>query len=315
MALESLDLTLGYPGGKGLFDVSLGLGGGQVLGVLGPNGSGKTTLLSLLAGLRAPTSGSVRWFGSHTSPGPSVRRRLGVLLDSPAHFDHLSGYQNAWFFTRLMGVGAHEAGGRLRELLVWVGLWEDRDRPVREYSLGMKRRLALVEALAHRPPLLLLDEPTLALDFGAELNLIEALARLAGEGCAVLVATNDVPLAERLCERVAFLHEGRLLRDGSRASLLREVGTATRLELRLRSPVDVARVRALPGVAAAGVGGDRVVAVLADGAEPARVLAGLDGQGALVTEMQVRRPDLGDVFLKLTGATLEGASPHRLGSP
>ena len=309
--IEASSVTLAYAGGGGVFEASIGLWPGEVVGLLGPNGSGKTTLLSVLAGLRHPGSGVVTWFGAHRSPVPAVRRRLGVLLDMPAHFDQMTGYQNAWFFARMMGLPRDDAAARLDQLFAWAGLSEARHRPVGEYSLGMRRRLALVEAIAHGPDAILLDEPTLALDFTAEIDLVEALSSLAREGCAILLATNDVHLAERLCARIAFVHDGQLVRDAPRRALLQEVGSTTRLELRVRAPIDLTRLRNLPGVAAASGAGDRVVAVLTNETDAARVIAGLDGQSSLVTEMQVRRPDLGDVFLKVTGATLGRESPVR----
>src|SRR5207237_5943918 len=140
--------------------------------------------------------------------------RLGIMLDQPAHFEQMTGYQNAWFFAHQFGLGDDLGRERLDELFRWSGLSEARDQRVSEYSLGMKRRLNLVEALVHRPSILLLDEPTLALDYRAQLDLIERLQLLSLTGSAVVLATNDVHLAERLCARAPFLHEARAIRAG-----------------------------------------------------------------------------------------------------
>ena len=182
--LIATDLTRAYRGGKGVFDIRLRLAAGEVVGVMGPNGSGKTTLLRLLATAATPTSGQVSWFGTTNARDPSVRRRLGVMLDQAAHFDQMTGYQNAWFFAHQFGLSDALARERLDELFSWSGLWDARDQLVGEYSLGMKRRLNLVEALVHRPSILLLDEPTLALDYRAELDLIERLQLLSLTGTA-----------------------------------------------------------------------------------------------------------------------------------
>src|SRR2546430_12298875 len=203
--LVATDLTRAYRGGKGVFDIRLRLAAGEVVGVMGPNGSGKSTLLRLLATAASPTSGQVSWFGTTNARDPSVRRRLGVMLDQAAHFDQMTGYQNAWFFAHQFGLSDGLARERLDELFSWSGLWEARDQLVGEYSLGMKRRLTLVEALVHRPSILLLDEPTLALDSRGELDLIERLQLLSLTGTAVVMATNDVHLAERLCDSILFL--------------------------------------------------------------------------------------------------------------
>jgi ABC-type multidrug transport system ATPase subunit len=297
-------LTRAYAGGKGVFDINLRLNAGDVLGLMGPNGSGKTTLLRLLATAATPTGGRISWFGNRNWRDPSVRRRLGIMLDQPAHFEQMTGYQNAWFFARQFGLSEGFTRERLDELFNWSGLLEAKDQLVAEYSLGMKRRLNLIEALVHRPSILLLDEPSLALDYRGELELIERLQLLSLTGTAVVLATNDVHLAERLCDYVVFLHGGRAIREGRVPELLTEVAGSKEVELQLNSPVALDSLRELEGVEAASVDGDVVHVVLARGANPAQVLAVLDGTADLVSTMRVRRPNLGDLFLKLTGVAL-----------
>ncbi|TMB61774.1 MAG: ABC transporter ATP-binding protein, partial [Chloroflexi bacterium] len=287
-----------------VFDISLKLAAGEVLGLMGPNGSGKSTLLRVLATAATPTAGQVSWFGNTNPRLPSVRRRLGVMLDQAAHFDKMTGYQNAWFFARQFGLAGELARDRLDELFRWAGLWEARDQLVGEYSLGMQRKLNLVEALVHRPSILLLDEPTLALDYRAELDLIERLQLLSLTGTAVLLATNDVHLAERICDRVIFLHQGRAIREGHVPELLTELAGSKEVQLQMNSPIPLDTLRSLPAVEAANVDGDTVHIVLARGANPAQVLAVLNGTADLVSNMRVRRPNLGDLFLKLTGEAL-----------
>jgi ABC-2 type transport system ATP-binding protein len=305
--LRATDLARAYRGGKGVFDISLRLSPGEVIGLMGPNGSGKTTLLRMLATAATPTSGQITWFGNSNPRDPSVRRRLGIMLDQPAHFEQMTGYQNAWFFARQYRLGAGLARERLDELFRWAGLAEARDQRVAEYSLGMKRRLSLIEALVHRPSILLLDEPTLALDYRAELDLIERLQLLSLTGTAVVLATNDVHLAERICDRVVFLHQGRVVREGHVPELLTELAGSKEVQLQVNSPIGLENLRALPAVEAANVEGDTVHIVLARGANPAQVLAVLNGTADLVSNMRVRRPNLGDLFLKLTGVALPAA--------
>ncbi|HEY9287411.1 MAG TPA: ABC transporter ATP-binding protein [Candidatus Dormibacteraeota bacterium] len=302
--MTATGLTRAYRGGKGVFDISLRVNAGQVLGLMGPNGSGKTTLLRTLGTAANPTGGQISWFGSGDWREPAVRRRLGIMLDQPAHFEQMTGYQNAWFFARQFGLSEEFTRERLDELFNWSGLWEARDQLVAEYSLGMKRRLNLVEALVHRPSILLLDEPTLALDYRGELDLIERLQLLSLTGTAIVLATNDVHLAERLCDYVLFLHEGRVIREGRVPDLLTEVAGSKEVELQMNSPVALDRLRELPAVEAASVDGDVVHVVLARGANPAQVLAVLNGTADLVSTMHVRRPTLGDLFLKLSGVAL-----------
>ena len=307
--LSTSGLTRAYRGGKGVFDVSLKLSAGEIFGLMGPNGSGKTTLLRLLATAANPTAGRISWFGSTDFRDPSVRRRLGIMLDQPAHFEQMTGYQNAWFFARQFGLSEDFARERLDELFNWSGLSEARGQLVGEYSLGMKRRLNMVEALVHRPSILLLDEPTLALDYRGELDLIERLQLLGLTGTAVVLATNDVHLAERLCDYIIFLHNGRVIREGRVPDMLTEVAGSKEVELQLNSPVDLDGLRRLAAVEGASVQGDVVHVVLSRGANPAQVLAVLNGTADLLSVMRVRQPNLGDLFLKLTGVALPAA--HR----
>jgi ABC-2 type transport system ATP-binding protein len=302
--LAATGLTRTYRGGKGVFDITLNLAAGEVLGLMGPNGSGKSTLLRVLATAASPTAGQVSWFGNSNPRLPSLRRQLGVMLDQAAHFDKMTGYQNAWFFARQFGLARELARDRLDELFQWSGLSEARNQLVGEYSLGMKRKLNLVEALVHRPSILLLDEPTLALDYRAELDLIERLQLLSLTGTALLLATNDVHLAERICDRVIFLHQGRTIREGHVPELLTELAGSKEVQLQMNSPISLESLRSLPAVEAANVDGDTVHIVLARGANPAQVLAVLNGTADLVSNMRVRRPNLGDLFLKLTGEAL-----------
>src|SRR5207253_968739 len=125
-----------------------------------------------------------------------------------------------------------------------------RDQRAGAYSLGMKRKLSLVEALVHRPEILLLDEPTLALDYRAELDLIERIQLVSLTGAAVILATNDVHLAERICDRVLFLHQGRIIREGHVPTLLSELAGSKEVELQMHSPVPLENLRALPSVEA-----------------------------------------------------------------
>lgn len=203
--LVAEQVTRRHPNGRGVSDVSLSLGTGEILGLLGDNGSGKTTLLRVLATLDPPDRGSVRWFGLEDRRNPEVRSRIGVALDTPVHYASLTGWQNACYFAALYGVTRPVRERRLGELFHWAGIDGARNLRVREYSLGMRRRLTLVEALAHAPELLILDEPTLALDEGGELDLMTRLRRLTAEGVSVVLATNDRDVATGLCRRTLQL--------------------------------------------------------------------------------------------------------------
>src|SRR2546428_2241193 len=159
--LAATGLSRSYRGGKGVLDITLKLAAGEVLGLMGPTGSGKSTLLRVRATAATASAGRVSWFGNPNPRSPSVRRRLGVMLDQAAHFDKMTGYQNAWFFARQFGLAGELARERLDELFRWSGLWGARHQLVREDSLGVKRKVNLVAALGHRPSIPSLAQPHL----------------------------------------------------------------------------------------------------------------------------------------------------------
>ncbi|MDQ6748078.1 MAG: ABC transporter ATP-binding protein [Candidatus Dormibacteraeota bacterium] len=200
-----------YRSRRGCFEVDLVVEAGEVLGLMGVNGSGKSTVLSVLSTAERATAGEVRWFGGAARPGPGLRRRLGVMGDAPVHFDDLTGEQNAYFFARQYGLAPDLAADRLEDLLRWSGLHQSRDLRVAEYSLGMRRRLSIIEALVHGPDLVLMDEPTLGLDHLGAADLAARLREEAARGAALVLSTNDAALAERVCDRVLFLHAGRVV--------------------------------------------------------------------------------------------------------
>jgi ABC-2 type transport system ATP-binding protein len=211
--LRARALSRVYASRRGCFDVDFDLRPGEVLGLMGVNGSGKSTLLSLLTTAQPATAGELRWFGSAERRDPALLRRLGIVGDAPVHFDELTGEQNVFFFARQYGVPRDIALGRMRELLAWCGLAASADLRVAEYSLGMRRRLSIIEALLHQPDLVLMDEPTLGLDHLGAADLAARLREEAGRGASLVLSTNDAVLAERTCDRVLFMAEGRVVNE------------------------------------------------------------------------------------------------------
>jgi len=211
---------------RALDGVSLGVRRGSVFGLLGTNGAGKTTLMKIALGLLLPTSGRVEVLGQ--DPGRrarSVRARTGMVLGEERSFYwRLSGRRNLEFFAALHGLDPQTAGRRIEELADLLQMREYLDAPFSDYSAGMRQKAAVARALLHDPELLLLDEPTRSLSPEASYPLQDFIAGelVSGRGKTVLLATQDMEEAERLCEEVGVLHRGRLLYTGSLAGLLRE---------------------------------------------------------------------------------------------
>jgi len=220
---------LGYAYGQrqAVADVSFEARRGEVLGFLGPNGAGKTTLLSCIAGLRDGYTGSMSMGGVPFAPAAHAdqRARLGLVPQDLALYGELSGRENLRFFGRTQGLTASSLDAAIERALALSGLEDRADDRVKTYSGGMKRRLNLAIGDLHQPDLLLLDEPTVGVDPQSRNHIFESLQTLAAEGRTMFYTTHYMEEAERLCERVAVIHEGQLLALGTPAELAEQAGT------------------------------------------------------------------------------------------
>jgi ABC-2 type transport system ATP-binding protein len=306
--LEAENITRLYKSsGRGVTDVSLTVDRGEILGLLGPNGSGKSTLLRVLSTAMEPDSGTFRVGGADgLKEKRKVRAKIGLMVDRPTHYGDLSGWANAYFFARAYGMEEEKATRTLAELFEYFDLAEYKDDKAKTYSYGMGKKLALIEAVAHGPELLLLDEPSLGLDYTSQLAYQKKIRDLAGAGTGVVLASNQVDEVEALCDRVVFLHRGRLVAEGTPEELVASLEGVERIVATLRNPVEYGEVSEVAGVERVVPEGRNLVVHCED--RPgivADVVAGLVRAGGDITDLSVRRPNLEDVFVKLTGEALE----------
>jgi ABC-2 type transport system ATP-binding protein len=200
-----------------LMDVSFTVGC-EVVGLVGKNGVGKSTLMKLAAGLLRPSQGEVR-VGADPAGSARARRNLGFCPDVERLYDELSGVTFVAWMLRYHGYGARAARERAAATLVDLGLGEHMQRPIREYSKGMRQRVRLAQALAHRPRFLLLDEPMTGLDPVARAELAQRIRALPQQGTGVLVSSHVLHELETVVDRVVLVHQGRLLAQGRVADL------------------------------------------------------------------------------------------------
>ncbi|MDQ3911072.1 MAG: ABC transporter ATP-binding protein [Actinomycetota bacterium] len=307
-ALEATNITYLYrSSGRGVTDVSLAVDSGEILGLLGPNGSGKSTLLRVLSTAMAPDSGSFRLGGvDGIKEKRVVRTKMGLMVDRPTHYGDLSGWANAYFFARAYGVEKEKAESVLAELFDYFDLSEYRDDKAKTYSYGMGKKLALIEAMAHGPEFLLLDEPSLGLDYTSQLAFQRKIRELAGAGTAILLASNQVDEVEALCDRVVFLHRGRLVAEGPPEALISSLKGVRRIVVTLRNPIAFEPVGEVGGVErVVPEGRDLVVHCEERPGVVADVVAAVVGSGGDIVNLSAERPNLEDVFVKLTGEALK----------
>ncbi len=305
--LEAENITRLYESsGRGIESVSLTVERGEILGLVGPNGSGKSTLLRVLSTAIEPDSGTFRVGGMDgIKEKRKVRAGIGLMVDRPTHYGDLSGWANAYFFARAYGMEEEKATSTLTELFDYFDLAEYRDDHAKTYSYGMGKKLALIEAVAHGPGLLLLDEPSLGLDYTSKLAYQRKIRELAGAGAAILLASNQVDEVESLCDRVAFLHRGSLVAEGTPEELVSSLEGIRRIVATLRNPVEYGEVVEISGVErVVPEGRDLVVHCENRPGVVADVVGAVVRAGGDVTDLSVRRPNLEDVFVKLTGEAL-----------
>jgi ABC-2 type transport system ATP-binding protein len=291
----------------GLDGFDLSVPAGIVQGMLGPNGAGKTTAVRTLATLLRPDAGRavVASFDVVTQ-APLVRSRIGLVGQSPALDEALTGRQNLAMFGRLAHLGAAAARRRADELLEQLGLADAADRPVKGYSGGMRRRLDLAAGLILAPAVLFLDEPTTGLDPRARNQVWDAVRGLVASGTTVLLTTQYLDEADQLAGAIAVIDHGRVIAEGSPRRLKADVG-GDHLDLVLAS---AGQLRAAAAIVARVADADpavdadarRITAPVRERvAALAAVVRALDEAGIVAEDVAVRRPTLDEVFLRLTG--------------
>jgi ABC-2 type transport system ATP-binding protein len=292
--LEISGLTKRYRDGQlAVDDLSLRVEQGQILGLLGPNGAGKTTTLRALMGLLHPDAGTITIFGCRVHPGSSALSRLGSFVEGPGFLPHLSGLANLELYWRATGRPAADA--HLDEVLAIAGLGAAIGRPVRNYSRGMRQRLAIAQAMLGLPDLLVLDEPMNGLDPPQIREMRDALLGYAAAGRTVILSSHLLAEVEQTCSHVVVMNQGRRIAAGPVADIVGEgaallVGT---------TEVDraVSVLRSLTGIESAEAYGD-AVQVHPNGVPASAVVAALVGAGVPVDRVGPSR-GLEDAFLAL----------------
>ena len=304
--IEVRELGKTYAGGvEAVKSIDFDVAPGEVFGLLGPNGAGKSTTIGMLTTTVAPTSGRARLAGYDVARQPLQARGVSsVVFQEPVVDGALSGRENLELHARLWGMDPARASRRIDELSRVLGVAELIDRAVASYSGGERRRLEIARALVSEPQVLFLDEPTVGLDPRIRHELLDVIAGLrAREEVTILVTTHYLDEAERLADRVAIMHRGEIVALDRPRQLLASLGEEI-LEFRLDGNADSAaqalRARGVAGPDAFAVGAR--VTVPLHGRVPSEALQALEGERLRASEIQVRPPNLDDVYIQLIGA-------------
>lgn len=287
---------------------------GSVLGLLGPNGAGKTTTVRILATLLLPDEGYASVAGFDVvKQADDVRSVIGLSGQYASVDEHLTGRENLYMFGRLYQLSKRDARRRADELLEQFSLTDAAERVVKTYSGGMRRRLDLAGALAGRPRLLFLDEPTTGLDPRSRIAMWDAIRERVREGTTILLTTQYLEEADELADSIAVVDHGRIIARGTADKLKADIG-GERIEVVVRDRIDIGRATK---VLAFDCEDDctvdehtRRVTVPAHGGAQrlSQVLRDLDDANIAIDDIGFRRPTLDDVFLTLTGHVAELSS-------
>ena len=292
-AIQIEQVVKRYGGFTALAGVSLQIEQGEFFGLLGPNGAGKTTLISILAGLNIATSGSTAAMGHDVVRGyREARRALGVVPQELVFDPFFTVREALTIQSGYFGLRNNEAW--IEELLHCLDLTEKADTNMRQLSGGMKRRVLIGQALVHKPPVIVLDEPTAGVDVELRQSLWQFIRRLNQDGHTIVLTTHYLEEAEALCGRIAMLKRGEIVASDTTKNLLKSF-SGCQIKLKLAPPGLPAELQSLL------MQGDGENCRLAlegyDGVE--RVLAALRVAGVRVLEMEIAQPDLEEVFVKI----------------
>ena len=299
VAVSFQSVSKSYPTAQGNFQalnqVSLDIQEGEFFGLLGPNGAGKTTMISILSGLARASSGRVLVQGHDVQADyAGARRTLGVVPQELVFDPFFNVRETLRLQSGYFGIKNNDAW--IDELLTSLGLADKADANMRQLSGGMKRRVLVAQALVHKPPIIVLDEPTAGVDVELRQTLWQFIARLNKQGHTVLLTTHYLEEAEALCGRIAMLKNGQVVALARTADLLQSACANV-----LQFKTDAALPAAL--AAKARVTGRIVQLPAQDAAEIEHYLAALRQAGITAQELEIRRADLEDVFLQVMNST------------
>ena len=303
LAICTQNLTRDFNSVRAVDNLSLEVPQGIIFGFLGPNGSGKTTTIRLLLGLLDPTAGSAEVLGNDAgTQSAAIRERTGALLEHVGLYERLSAEDNLDFFGRVYRLSQRERQNRINKLLTHLGLFERRKEMVKDWSRGMKQKLAIARTMLHRPKLIFLDEPTAGLDPIAAAALRDDLESLAArEGVTVFLTTHNMSEAEKLCGLVGVIQKGKLLAVGHPDELRMKSGGPNNVDIFGKGFDEkvLTLLRMQPAVASVKTQNDHLSIHLNEEMDIAPLINLMVSVGVQVEEISKGKTSLEEVFLTL----------------
>ena len=304
-AFEVSHLTKRFGDVVAVNDIGFSVRQGELFGFLGPNGAGKTTTINMLTGLARLDTGTINIGGIDCTRNPKAAQHLvGIVPDESNLYPELTGFDNLCFCAALYGIRKNERQKRARELLETFGLIDAADRKFAGYSKGMKRKLTFAAGIIHQPPILFLDEPTTGIDVASARQVRQIIAGLHRKGTTVFLTTHYIEEAERLCERIAFIVNGKIVRTDRTVDLLHPFKGKNILLLSVSDtgealPDEIKR--AFPEYQVQSLTSGEVKIESTEQIIVGPLIHFLEERNIQVTEARRQVPSLEDVFVQVTG--------------
>ena len=285
--------------------ISFSVEQGELFGFLGPNGAGKTTTINMLTGLARPDSGTIRIGGIDCTANPRRAQHLiGVVPDESNLYPELTGFENLCFCAALYGLGKSERQMRARKLIDDFDLTQAANRKFGGYSKGMKRKLTIAAGIIHKPAILFLDEPTTGIDVASARQLRHLIGELHGNGTTIFLTTHYIEEAERLCDRIAFIMSGHIVRVDTVANLVQPIRQKHVMQISYANGANDVQAKLAETFSDLKITLLQQGLIRVDADEPIRVgpmVRFLEDAGTEVYEARKIRPSLEDVFVTITG--------------
>lgn len=306
--LEIRNLTKAYGDFIAVDNLSLDLREGELFGFVGANGAGKSTTINMIASLLYTTKGEISILGKSIEKNSRfAKMNIGLVPQELSIYEDMTAYENVSFFAGLYGLRGIKLRERACEALEFVGLDDKHKSFPREFSGGMKRRLNIACAIAHRPKLLIMDEPTVGIDPQSRRYILDSVRKLNGMGCTVIYTSHYMEEVEEICTRIAIIDHGKIIAEGTKEQL-QAIITLTKdiwIEVKDTESVEMEQLRELAGVNTVELENHTVkINTDADRNILNKIIQQLTGSGTEIRALETREPNLETVFLTLTGRTL-----------
>lgn len=289
-------------------NISLAIDEGEIYGLLGPNGAGKSTTINILCGLLTMDKGSIEILGKDIEKNSTyAKQNIGVVPQDIAIYEDLTSYENVKFFASLYGLKGAELKEKVEDALKYVGLLDKKKEYPKNFSGGMKRRLNIACAIAHRPKLIIMDEPTVGIDPQSRNHILQSVKKLNSLGCTIIYTTHYMEEVEAICGNIAIIDHGKVIAQGTKEELKSIVTDVNYVEITVEDidGVSVENLKTIVGVKQIEIENEKIkIESKRDVTNLDKIILFFTSNNIPIKNIESKNPDLESVFLTLTGRKL-----------